>query len=114
MLGIDFSCALPCSYDAQVVDAKTGAVVTGIVGKAVGEQTVALPADNLEPGSYQYVLRALKCGKPGTSEARYSQSFSVPPGTLSGPQTFPLPLLPLLPQAPFALPTLLPTVPAAT
>ena len=114
MLGIDFSCALPCSYDAQVVDAQTGAVVTGIVGKTVGEQTIALPADSLEAGNYQYVLRALKCGKPGTAEARYSRSFSVPPGTQSAILTFPLPLLPLLPQAPFALPTLLPTVPAAT
>jgi hypothetical protein len=114
MLGIDFSCALPCSYDAQVVDAQTGAVVSGIVGKTVGEQTIALPADSLEAGNYQYVLRALKCGKPGTAEARYSRSFSVPPGTQSAPLTFPLPLLPLLPQAPFALPTLLPTVPAAT
>ena len=113
MLGIDFSCALPCSYQAQVVDAETGALVTGIAGKAVGEQTVAFPADSLEAGSYQYVLRALKCGKPGTGEARYSRAFAVPLGTQTGTPTFPLPMLPLLPQAPFALPTLLPTVPAA-
>jgi hypothetical protein len=113
MLGIDFSCALPCSYETQVVDAQTGAVVAGVAGKAVGEQTVSVPADSLEAGSYQYVLRALKCGKPGTGEARFSRGFKVPLGTQAGTPIHPLPLLPLLPEAPFPLPTLLPTVPAA-
>jgi hypothetical protein len=112
MLGVDFSCALPCSYEAQIVDTRTGAVVTSIVGKAVGAQTVGLPADSLEAGRYQYVLRALKCGKPGTGEARFSRSFEVPLGTQTGTPTFPLPLLPFLPAAPFPLPTLLPTAPA--
>jgi hypothetical protein len=113
LLGIDFSCALPCSYETQIVDSRTGAVVTSIVGKAVGAQTVGLPADGLEGGRYQYVLRALKCGKPGTGEARFSRSFEVPLGTQTEtPPTLPLPLLPLLPAAPFPLPTLLPTVPA--
>jgi hypothetical protein len=114
MLSVDFSCALPCSYEAQVVDGQTGAVVARASGKAVGEQTVLLAADGLEGGSYQYVLRALKCGKPGTSEARFSRSFSLLPGAEPETPIVPLPPLPLLPQALFALPTLLPTVPAAT
>jgi hypothetical protein len=115
LLGIDFSCALPCSYETQIVDSRTGAVVSSVVGKAVGAQTVGLPADSLEGGRYQYVLRALKCGKPGTGEARFSRSFEVPLGTQTEtPPTLPLPLLPLLPAAPFPLPTLLPTVPAPT
>jgi hypothetical protein len=75
---------------------------------------VLLAADGLEGGSYQYVLRALKCGKPGTSEARFSRSFSLLPGAEPETPIVPLPPLPLLPQALFALPTLLPTVPAAT
>jgi hypothetical protein len=118
ILGIDFSCALPCSYEAQVVDGRTGAVVRGVAGKAVGAQTVRLPADGLEAGSYQYVLRVLKCGKPGTGEVRFSRGFEVPfevpAGTQTGTPTvpLPLPLLPLLPEAPFPLPTLLPTIPA--
>jgi hypothetical protein len=113
MLGIDFSCALPCSYETQIVDARTGAVVTSSVGKAVGKQTVAYPADSLEAGRYQYVLRVLKCGKPGTGEARFSRPFAVPPGAQTETPTFPLPVLPLLPEARLPLPTLLPTVPAA-
>jgi hypothetical protein len=114
MLAIDFSCVLPCSYLAQVVDAQTGAVVAGVAGKAVGEQTLSLPADSLEPGNFQYVLRTLKSGKPGTAEARFSRAFLVPPGAMSGPPTVLLPTLPLLPQARFPLPTLLPTVPAVS
>jgi hypothetical protein len=132
MLAIDFSCALPCSYTAQVVDARTGAVVAGAGGKVVGQATVSLPAEGLEAGSYQYVLRTLKSGKPGTAEARFSRAFSLalsaptepPVDAPTDPPTEPpnqppdapppaLPTLPLLPQPPFALPTLLPTVPAA-
>jgi hypothetical protein len=114
MLAIDFSCALPCSYTAQVVDAQTGAVVAGAAGKAVGEATVSLAAESLDAGNYQYVLRTLKSGKPGTAEARFSRAFSLPLGTQSETSTVPAPTLPLLPQSPFALPTLLPTVPAAS
>jgi hypothetical protein len=114
MLAIDFSCALPCSYAAQVVDAQTGRVVAGTAGKAVGEETASLPADSLEQGSYQYVLRTLKSGKPGTAEARFSRAFSVPLGALSGTPTVLLPALPLLPLSPFTLPTLLATVPATS
>jgi hypothetical protein len=113
MLGIDFSCALPCSYETQVVDAQTGAVVTRVAGKAVGMQTVAFPTDSFAAGKYQYALRSLRCGKPGTGEARFSRAFAVPLGTQTGPPVLPLPTLPLLPEALFALPTLLPTVPAA-
>jgi hypothetical protein len=112
-LAIDFSCDLPCSYEAQVVDARTGALVASVAGKAVGEQTIAVPADALDSGNYQYVLRALKCGKPGTAEARYSQSFAFPLGVTSGGLSPAVPTLPVLPQAKSQLPTLMPTVPAA-
>jgi hypothetical protein len=114
-----------CSYTAQVVDARTGAIVAAAGGKVVGQATVSLPAEGLEAGSYQYVLRTLKSGKPGTAEARFSRAFSLPlsapPDVPSEPPSQPpdaplpsVPTLPLLPQPPFALPTLLPTVPAAS
>jgi hypothetical protein len=121
MLKLDFSCVLPCSYQAQVIDAQTGEVVAGTAGKLVGEQTVAIAADGVEPGTYQYVLHVLKSGKPGTAEARYSRPFPIPPREDAGPADpdAPPPLPPLLepprlPPAPFPLPTLVPTVPAAT
>jgi hypothetical protein len=101
-LEIDFSCALPCSYQAQVLEGQTGLVVTGATGKAVGDQRLAIPADGLDPGSYQYTLRVLKCGKPGTAEERYSRPFSVPLDLES----------PALPVVTPPLPTLLPTFPA--
>jgi hypothetical protein len=103
-LEIDFSCELPCSYQAQVLDGTTGAIVTGASGKVSGEQHLTIPADGLDPGSYQYTLRVLKCGKPGTAEEWYSRPFSVPLGLE----------LPPLPTVTPPLPTLLPTVPAGT
>lgn len=120
-LELDFSCALPCSYQAQILDAETGEVVAGTAGKAVGSQTITIPADGLDAGSYQYALRVLKCGKPGTVEARYSRPFAVtspPPSASAGPadpEPPPpsVPGLPHLPQAALPLPTLIPTVPAA-
>jgi hypothetical protein len=128
-LELGFSCALPCSYRVQLLDAQTGEIVAGAEGKAVGSQTVAIPADGLAAGRYQYVLRALKCGKPGTAEARYSRPFAVtpappnadatppdpdaPPPPPSPPPAAPLPGPPHLPEALSPLPTLLPTVPAA-
>lgn len=122
-LELDFSCALPCSYRAQVLDAQTGEVVAGTAGKVVGGQTIAIPAAGLDPGSYQYALRVLRCGKPGTAEVRYSRPFpvaSAPPAANTGPAdpdapppAPSLPEPPRLPQAPSPLPTLLPTVPAA-
>ena len=122
MLDLGFSCALPCSYQAQVIDAFTGEVVASAAGKAVGGQTVAIPADGLGAGDYQYALHVLKCGKPGTAEARYSRPFSIPLGADTGPAAPDappapealLPEAPRLPPAPSPLPTLLPTVPAAT
>jgi transposase InsO family protein len=142
MLQLDFSCALPCSYQAQVIDAQTGEVVAAATGKAVAGLTVAIPADGAAPGSYQYVLHALKCGKPGTAEARYSRSFTLaaaepggepippdptaqpdpttPPDPAASPPPPPPPPLLLLPERPrlpparSPLPTLLPTVPATT
>ena len=41
-------------------------------GKAVGPATVKIPAADLQPGQYEYALRAFKCGKPGTAETRFS------------------------------------------
>ena len=113
-LAVDFSCATPCSYEAQVVDGRTGAVVADTAGKSVGTATIDVPTDGLGAGDYQYVLRALKCGKPGTAEVRYSQSFSFPLGTGSVAPTPPDPPLTVLPQATSPLPTLMPTVPAAS
>jgi hypothetical protein len=119
-LDLDFSCALPCSYQVQIVDAQTGEIVADAAGKAVGRQTVTVPADGLDAGSYQYALRVLKCGKPGTEEARYSRPFAVttaPPDASAGPPPDApppdLPGPPLLPAARSPLPTLLPTVPPA-
>ena len=105
-----------------MIDAHTGAIVARTAGKAVGAQTISIPADGLDPGSYQYTLHALKCGKPGTAESRYSRPFAVtlPAGADAGPtapyteQLGPTTKLPELPQARGPLPTLLPTVPAAS
>jgi hypothetical protein len=124
-LDLEFSCALPCSYRVEILDAQTGETVAGAEGKAVGLQTVEVPADGLDPGNYQYALRVLKCGKPGTAEARYSRPFAIaapPPVASTGPAdpnappravTSSLPGAPRLPQARSPLPTLQPTVPAA-
>lgn len=118
-LNLDFSCALPCSYQVQILDAQTGETVAGAAGKAVGLQTITIPTDGLDAGSYQYALRVLKCGKPGTEEARYSRPFAVTPGIDTGPPADTPPTLspiapPRLPQALSPLPTLVPTVPAAS
>ena len=108
-LAVDFSCALPCSYELRVIDASSGDVVAATEGKAVGGETATLPAAGLGPGSYQYVLRVFKSGKPGTSEMRFSVPFAV---TAADPVPAPPDLV--VPQPPLpALPTLQPTVPAA-
>jgi hypothetical protein len=86
--------------------------VAGATGKAIGDQTVTIATDELGPGSYQYALRVLKCGKPGTAEERFSRAFSVPLGGAAPPTGSDAPNLPELPLAPWPLPTLLPTVPA--
>jgi hypothetical protein len=88
--------------------------VAGATGKAIGDQTVTIAAGELGPGSYQYALRVLKCGKPGTAGERFSRAFSVPFGAGTTPASPVTPYLPELPLAPWPLPTLLPTVPART
>jgi hypothetical protein len=106
-LGIDFSCSFICRYEARVVRVETGAVALSSSGTApVGTQTVALPADELPPGTYQYAFRASAAGRPGTAVTRYSRPF-----TLSAPVAEPpAPELKALPL----LPTLEPTVPASS
>jgi hypothetical protein len=102
-LAVDFSCALPCSYELRVIDASTADVVAATEGKAVGEESATLPADTLGPGTYQYALRVFKSGKPGTAETRFSRPFSV-----AATDVVPAPAGLLGPQPP--LPTLQPTV----
>ena len=104
-LNVDLTCTSPCSYRLRVLDATTGAAVASADGKAVGNETITIPTAGLGAGSYQYALRVFKCGKPGTTETRYSRSFvldsenpvSVPPALLGRP----------------SLPTLVPTVKGA-
>jgi hypothetical protein len=111
-LELDFSCATVCSYAAQVIDAETGEVVAGTEGKAVGTQSLTIPATGLVTGSYQYVLRALKSGKPGTGEERTSRPFDFVAPVADPPPAPPPPSgFPRLPQARALLPTLQPTVP---
>jgi hypothetical protein len=99
-LGIDFSCNFICRYQARVVRVETGSVALETTGTAaVGEQALTLPADELEPGTYQYAFRASAAGRPGTAVTRYSRPF-----TLGEPA----------PEPNALLPTLEPTVPAAS
>jgi hypothetical protein len=113
-LELDFSCATVCSYAAEVIDAETSEVIAGAEGKTLGAQSLAIPAPDLVTGSYQYVLRVLKSGKPGTGEERTSRPFIfVAPAVDPPPAPTPPSGLPRLPQARAPLPTLLPTVPAA-
>jgi hypothetical protein len=77
MLRTGFSCLLPCSYVLRILNAKTGAVMASVSGKAVGPATVKIPSAELPPGQYEYALRAFKCGKPGTAEARFSTAFAL-------------------------------------
>jgi hypothetical protein len=118
-LAVDFGCALVCSYQVQMIDADTGTSVAESTGKTIGDQTIAVPTDNVLAGRYQYVLRALKSGKPGTAEVRTSQpfDFTPPPSSEPGP-TAAEPVrdgdAPQLPPAREPLPTLQPTAPPAT
>jgi hypothetical protein len=104
-LSVDLTCASPCTYQLRVLDATTGAAVASAAGKAASEQTIAVPTEGLAAGSYQYALRVFKCGKPGTTETRYSRPFALQGGN---PVTAPPELFGGL-----SLPTLLPTVPDA-
>ena len=108
-LTVDLFCSTPCSYRADVVDARTGAVVSGAAGKANGALTVTVPSDDLAGGDYQYALRVFKSGKPGTAETRYSRKFTIPgePPPADDPAS-----LGWLPESRWPLPTLLPIVPA--
>ena len=114
-LAVDLSCTLVCSYQAQLIDARTGIVVAQRTGKTIGDQTVSIPTDDVLPGKYQYVLRALKSGKPGTAQVRTSQPFDFTPPPSSEPPPTPAPVrdsdAPLLPPARAPLPTLQPTAP---
>jgi hypothetical protein len=126
-LAVDLSCALVCSYQAQVIDAQTGAVVAESNGKAIGDETVEIHTDDVLAGKYQYVLRALKSGKPGTAQVRTSRPFDFTPPPNSEPTPpepggsdpgTPAPApkadAPRLPPARAPLPTLQPTAPPAT
>ena len=72
-----FTCNLPCTYQLQILDASTGKPVATAGGKTVGLTTVSIPTTELQPGRYEYALRAFKCGKPGTAEARFSTAFAL-------------------------------------
>jgi hypothetical protein len=104
-LAVDFSCALPCSYQLRVIDAKSSDVAAATESKAVGETTATLATAGLASGTYQYVLRIFKSGKPGTAEMRFSRPFAFSTTTDSVPA--PLGLVQLAPP----LPTLQPTLP---
>jgi hypothetical protein len=99
----------------RVLDAGTGDIATAVAGNAVGAETVTIPTAGLPTGTYQYALRVYKCGKPGTSETRFSDTFALgaAAGTAStAPESTAVaastPLSP--PRAPF--PTLLSLTPA--
>jgi hypothetical protein len=106
MLSVDFSCALPCTFQLRVIDATSSEVVGATDGKAVGAFAANIPTAALASGTYQYVLRIFKCGKPGTAEMRFSRPFAFSPA----PDLVPVPP-DLIPPRP--LPTLQPTVPSA-
>ena len=129
-LGVDFSCAAWCTYEARVVRVESGSVAvttTGVV--PAGDHGLDVSSDDLVAGTYQYAFRASATGKPGTAVTRYSRPFTIrrevpqpapeeptdPPADppVEDPPPPPVetasPLLPLLPS----LPTLVATGPAA-
>ncbi|HEY6032206.1 MAG TPA: hypothetical protein VIU44_16670, partial [Gaiellaceae bacterium] len=118
-LQVEIACTAACTYRAQVLDLQTGKIDAEADGDATGTLTVSIPADGLEPGTYQYLLRVYAAGKPGTASTRYSRPFTIPPppplpdqtATIGAPPS-PWPPPPLLPLVP-SLPTLEPTVPAS-
>jgi hypothetical protein len=105
-LAVDFSCALPCSYQLRVIDATSSDLVAATEGKAVGVAAATLAAGGLASGTYQYVLRVFKSGKPGTAEMRFSRPFTFSATT----DAVPAPPDLVSPATP--LPTLQPIVPA--
>jgi hypothetical protein len=139
---VDLSCDSLCSYRADVIDLHDGEVAAHADGDALGAKQVAIPTDDLAPGTYQYALRAFGRGRPGTAVTRTSRAFRIEPppapapppaddGDNGGdgdddggdeetppppppPPPLPLPLLIRTPLYPPLpdLPTLLPTEPA--
>ena len=107
-LETDSSCAAPCTYELRVLDAATGTVVAASEANVVGAATATIPTAGIPPGAYQYELRVFKCGKPGTAVVRTSQPFDV---SAAAPSV-PAPPALVGPEPP--LPTLQPTVPAAS
>jgi hypothetical protein len=99
-LQVGFTCSAACAYRVQLLDLADGGVAASVDGTGAGEQTASLPTESLQPGSYQYELRAFAAGRPGTAVARFSAPFALPP---AGAATT-VSLLPLL----TALPTLAP------
>ncbi len=104
-LAVDFSCALPCSYRLRMIDATTGDIVAATEGKVVGDETATVATTGLASGTYQYVLRIFKSGKPGTAEMRFSRPFAFS----TSADLVPAPAA--LVSAPPPLPTLQPTLP---
>ncbi|HEY6963530.1 MAG TPA: hypothetical protein VI408_16715 [Gaiellaceae bacterium] len=107
-LAVDFSCALPCTYELRLIDATTSGVAAATEGKAVGDATATIATAGLADGTYQYALRIFKCGKPGTATTRFSRPFDVPAAS------DPVPLPPALDGSEPPLPTLQPTEPATS
>ena len=108
VLTVDFTCTLPCNYRVRVLDAQTGEAAATAEGNAVGDQTDTISTEGLAPGTYEYALRAFKCGKPGTAETRYSRPFTLPTATTADV------VEPADVVATAAIfPTLLPTLPAS-
>jgi hypothetical protein len=128
-LQIDLTCASACTYRAQLIDLHDGTAVATVDGAGSGLQAISIPNDNRPTGDYQYKVRTLVTGKPGTAVVRSSRPFTItapppppPPVTEDPPAEDPpadppppppappealLPLLPLVPS----LPTLAPVVP---
>jgi hypothetical protein len=106
-LAVDFSCALPCSYQLRLIDATSSDVVAATEGKAVGDSIATFATAGLASGTYQYVLRIFKSGKPGTAEMRFSRPFAF--STAADPVPAPPDLVP----PPPTLPTLQRTVPGS-
>jgi hypothetical protein len=98
-LQVGFTCSATCTYRVQVIDLADGKVAASLEGTGVGDQTVPIPTESLQPGSYEYALRAFAVGKPGTAVTRCSAPFAFTPldaAGAAGSETL-LPLLTALP-----------------
>jgi hypothetical protein len=99
-LQVDFGCDVACTYDAQLIDLQDGTVAESVEDKGVGEQTVSLPTETLDPGRYEYALRVFASGRPGTAVTRYSTAFALNFSLDPSPAKTRDSLLPLLTQLP--------------